>query len=136
MKIAGEKSVCFDRNKNGKIDTYEGRKPVPAQFQWAAGAKESPDECVLWLTQLNTDAGGNPVTQTMPRAAGYDGGSSTVCCHSMPMLASTTTKGRPPRQPHRHHRQGFNVSPSAPYGLVLDRAATSGSWAWSRAAPA
>lgn len=67
VKIAGDKSGCVDRNKNGKIDTFEGAGQVPAAFQWADGQKESPDECVLWLTNLS-----NGSSSTLPRAVGFD----------------------------------------------------------------
>ena len=122
VKIAGEKSVCFDRNKNGKIDTYEGEGPVPAQFQWAAGAKESPDECVLWLTQLNTDAAGNPVSQTMPRAAGYDGEilDGVLSLYAYVGLYANKEVIRLDSRTGTIVKR-FNVSPSAPYGLVLDK---------------
>jgi hypothetical protein len=58
---------CVDRNRNGKIDTFEGSGPVPAAFQWPAGQKDSPDECVVWLTHL-----ANGATHPIPRAAGFD----------------------------------------------------------------
>lgn len=67
VRIAADESSCVDRNKNGKIDTHKGAGPVPAQFNWPAGQQDSPDECVLWWTDLKM-GGGSP----MPRAAGWD----------------------------------------------------------------
>lgn len=71
VKIAGDKSRCVDRNGNGQIDTNESPGPVPAQFRWPVGQKDSPDECVLWLTDLSKDRNGNPAN-TLPRAASFD----------------------------------------------------------------
>lgn len=71
VKIAGDKSRCVDRNGNGVIDTNEAAGPVPAQFMWNVGQKDSPDECVLWLTDLSKDVNGN-VVNTLPRAASFD----------------------------------------------------------------
>ncbi|HNN54483.1 MAG TPA: hypothetical protein PKO07_25860, partial [Pseudomonadota bacterium] len=61
VKIAGDKSRCVDRNGNGKIDTFEGAGKIPAQFIWQATQQDSPDECVLWLTDLSKDKNGNVV---------------------------------------------------------------------------
>jgi len=74
VKIAGDKSRCVDRNKNGQIDTFEGAGPIPAAFRWPAGVADSPDECVLWLTQLDKDRNGNTPGGggTLPRAAAFD----------------------------------------------------------------
>lgn len=74
VKIAGDKSRCVDRNGNGKIDTFEGSGPVPAQFMWPAGQATSPDECVLWHTPLTKDRNGNTTAfpGTLPRAAAFD----------------------------------------------------------------
>jgi hypothetical protein len=74
VKIAGDKSRCVDRNGNGVIDTNESAGPVPAKFMWPAGQKDSPDECVLWWTDLSKDANGNAVGApgTLPRAATFD----------------------------------------------------------------
>jgi hypothetical protein len=71
VKIAGDKSRCVDRNGNGQIDTNEAAGPVPAQFFWPAGQKDSPDECVLWLTDLSRNAAG-AIANTLPRAASFD----------------------------------------------------------------
>jgi len=78
VKIAGDKSRCIDRNGNGKIDTFEGAGPVPAQFVWALGQANSPDECVLWFTPLTKDRNGNVAggAGTLPRAATFDSKSS------------------------------------------------------------
>ncbi|MCS6912623.1 MAG: hypothetical protein RMK29_20540 [Myxococcales bacterium] len=74
VKIAGDRSRCVDRNGNGVIDTFEGEGPVPPAFQWTAGQASSPDECVIWLTRLHTDAAGNFIggDGTLPRAAAFD----------------------------------------------------------------
>ena len=122
VKIAGEKSACFDRNKNGKIDTYEGEGPIPAQFVWAAGMKDSPDECVLWLTPLNTDAAGNAAAQTLPRAAGYDGEilDGVLSLYAYVGLYNNREVIRLDSRTGAIVKR-FNVSPSAPYGLVLDK---------------
>lgn len=122
VKIAGEKSACFDRNKNGKIDTFEGEGPVPAQFVWAAGMKESPDECVLWLTYLNTDAAGNAVAQSLPRAAGYDGEilDGVLSLYAYIGLYNNREVVRLDSRTGAIVKR-FNVSPSAPYGLTLDK---------------
>lgn len=74
VKIAGDKSRCVDRNGNGQIDTFEGTGAIPAAFMWPANQKDSPDECVLWLTDLTKDRNGNTVAApgTLPRAAGFD----------------------------------------------------------------
>ena len=71
VKIAGDKSRCVDRNGNGKIDTFEGAGPIPAAFIWQATQQDSPDECVLWLTDLSKDKNGN-AADTLPRAATFD----------------------------------------------------------------
>jgi cysteine-rich repeat protein len=63
-RIAGDITGCVDRNGNGVIDTNTGVGPVPAQFIWQAGQAESPDECVLWWTDLGAGS--------LPRAAGFD----------------------------------------------------------------
>jgi len=122
VKIAGEKSACFDRNKNGKIDTFEGEGQVPAQFAWAAGMKDSPDECVLWLTPLNTDAAGNPVAQSLPRAAGFDGEilDGVLSLYAYVGLYNNREVVRLDSRTGAIVKR-FNVSPSAPYGLVLDK---------------
>lgn len=67
VRIASDDTGCVDRNKNGKIDTYKGSGPVPPQFHWTAGQPDSPDECVVWWTDL-TMGGSSP----LPRAAGFD----------------------------------------------------------------
>lgn len=74
VKIAGDKSRCVDRNGNGKIDTNEAAGPIPAAYVWQATQQDSPDECVLWLTDLSKDAAGNAVggAGTLPRAATFD----------------------------------------------------------------
>jgi len=71
VKIAGDKSRCVDRNGNGKIDTFEGAGKIPAAFIWQASQVDSPDECVLWLTDLSKDKNGN-AANTLPRAATFD----------------------------------------------------------------
>ena len=99
---------------------------MPAQFQWAAGAKESPDECELWLTQLTTDAGGNRSPRRCARRRLATARSSTVCCCFYAYVGLYNNK----EVVRLDSRTGtivkrFNVSPSAPYGLVWTRAATS-----------
>jgi cysteine-rich repeat protein len=64
-RIATDEINCIDRNGNGVIDTWKGSGPVPAQFQWKAGQPFSPDECVLWWTNLSSYG-------SLPRAAGFD----------------------------------------------------------------
>ncbi|MCS6911811.1 MAG: hypothetical protein RMK29_14970 [Myxococcales bacterium] len=118
VKIAGSKAACVDRNRNGRIDTFEGEGPVPPQFQWAAGQRESPDECVLWLTDLSEGA-----TSTLPRAAGFD---ATVGDNGM-LSAKVYIGLYNKRQLVRlNARTGaiekrIDVSPVHPYGLVIDR---------------
>ncbi len=64
-RIATDEVNCIDRNGNGVIDTWKGAGPVPPQFQWQAGQPFSPDECVLWWTDLSAYGG-------LVRAAGFD----------------------------------------------------------------
>jgi sugar lactone lactonase YvrE len=69
VKIAADEADCIDRNGNGKIDTWKGPGDVPPEFMWPAGQGDSPDECVLWWTDLlEYNAGQSPY----PRAAGFD----------------------------------------------------------------
>lgn len=117
VKIAGEKSGCIDRNGNGTIDTFEGEGPVPAAFRWQAGQPESPDECVLWKTDLSM--GG---TSPYVRAAGFD---AEVLDG---VLSQYVYIGLYMRQEvlRLDSRTGaivkrFNVAPTSPYGLVIDK---------------
>jgi cysteine-rich repeat protein len=65
VRIATDEVNCVDRNGNGVIDTWKGAGPVPPEFQWQAGQPNSPDECVLWWTNLSSYG-------SLPRAAGFD----------------------------------------------------------------
>lgn len=128
VKIAGDKGNCQDRNKNGVIDTYEGTGPVPAAFQWTNANMPSPDECVLWKTQLDTDPSGVPVTTaaypdgTRPRAAGWDGEITDTSLSQYVYIGLFDTKevirldGVTGAIVKR-----ISVAPTAPYGLALDK---------------
>lgn len=122
VKIAGDKGGCIDRNGNGVIDTYEGEATtLPAQFMWTDPSKPSPDECVLWLTPLNTDPSGAMV-QTLPRAAGFDGvitdfGLSQYLYvglyNNSEVIRIDAATGKVVKR--------ISVAPTRPYGLVIDK---------------
>ncbi len=121
MKIAGNKSGCIDRNKNGKIDTFEGAGPVPAQFSWLDGQAQSPDECVLWLTDLH-QAG----KAVLPRASGFNAEMVMGELRSTQVyigLYGTSELLRLDAQTGAILKR-IDVSPAMPYGLVLDKAGT------------
>ena len=124
VKIAGDKTRCVDRNGNGQIDTFEGSGPVPAAFMWAVGAKDSPDECVLWHVPLTKDRNGNTTGApgTLPRAAAFD---STLSPEGVPSqylyvgLFQTQEVVRLDSATGKILKQ-FPVGVS-PYGFVIDK---------------
>ena len=116
-RIAADETGCVDRNKNGKIDTWKGAGPVPAQFRWQAGQAESPDECVLWWTDL-TMGGASP----FPRAAGWDAEIGDKGELSVFVYIGLYNTGQLLRI---HGTTGAVVKtipvPGNPYGLVVDK---------------
>ena len=122
VKIAGSKARCVDRNGNGKIDTNESAGKVPAQFMWAVGQKDSPDECVLWLTDLSKDAAGN-VVNTLPRAASFDSINSpdgSLSSNVYIGLYSTREVLRMDAKTGAILKR-ISVNNINPYGMVLDK---------------
>lgn len=118
VKIAGDKSGCVDRNRNGKIDTFEGAGAVPAQFVWQEGQAESPDECVLWLTDLSSGGVG-----TLPRAAGFNaepGNEGELSTQIYIGLFGTHELLRLDAKTGAVLKR-IAVSPAMPYGLVIDK---------------
>ena len=111
LKIAGDVSGCVDRNKNGKIDTGAGAAVIP----WPAGQKDSPDECVLWLTDLSD--GGN---QTLPRAAGFDLGTGELGTNVYIGLFNKQEVVRINPATGAIVKR-IDVKPAHPYGIVVDQ---------------
>ncbi|MCS6913843.1 MAG: hypothetical protein RMK29_01670 [Myxococcales bacterium] len=109
-KIAGDRSGCIDRNGNGRIDTSEGSGPGAA-IPWPAGQMHSPDECVLWYTELGAGS--------VPRAAGFDAGVGELETHVYIGLWATREVVRL-RGKDGAIVKRINVAPAQPYGLVLD----------------
>ncbi|MFO0580163.1 MAG: hypothetical protein U1A78_39835 [Polyangia bacterium] len=126
VMIAGDKSGCIDRNGNGKIDTFEGEGALPAAFQWPANQKDSPDECVLWLTPLNTNPDGTPRNTdpgTRPRAAGFDGEigpDGQLSRYVYIGLYDTKEVVRLDAKTGAVVKR-ISVAPAEPYGLVIDK---------------
>jgi hypothetical protein len=122
VKIAGDKSRCVDRNGNGKIDTFEGAGKIPAQFIWQATQQDSPDECVLWLTDLSKDKNGN-VVNTLPRAATFDstiGADGTLSKYVYIGLYNTGEVLRLDSETGAVLKR-IQLSGIAPYGMVTDK---------------
>lgn len=124
--IAGDKGGCIDRNGNGRIDTFEGTGAIPAAFQWAAGQKDSPDECVLWTTSLNTNPDGTPRNTnpgTRPRAAGFDGeigADGQLSRYVYIGLYDTREVIRIDAKTGAVAKR-ISVAPAEPYGLAVDK---------------
>jgi streptogramin lyase len=118
VRIAADKSRCIDRNGNGEIDTFEGTGPVPAEFVWPEGQKVSPDECVLWLTDLS-----HPDVATAPRAAGFDAAFTEDGDLSPNVYIGLYTTREVVRLDGRTGAilKRISVAPLHPYGLVVDR---------------
>jgi hypothetical protein len=124
VKIAGNKARCVDRNGNGKIDTFEGAGPVPAEFMWPAGQQFSPDECVLWHTPLTKDRNGvtTPFPGTLPRAAAFDSTISPTGEPSQYLYVGLYTPGEVVRLDSATGQilKQFSVG-VATYGFVMDK---------------
>lgn len=109
VHIAGDKTQCIDRNRNGKIDTSESSVPMP----WAEGQAANPqDECILWLTPL--------APGSYPRAAGFNAGLGEVDTVVYIGLYSRKEVVRINAKTGAILKT-INVSPAMPYGLVLDK---------------
>jgi cysteine-rich repeat protein len=119
VKIAADKSQCVDRNNNGKIDTWDGVGVVPAQFQWQAGQPFSPDECVLWWTDLRSyNNGASP----FPRAAGFDAEIGNKGELSVYVYIGLYSTGQLLRVESATGKVVKAIKvPGNPYGLALDR---------------
>lgn len=122
VKIAGDPGNCVDRNGNHVIDTSHDSTPLP----WPAGAAESPDECVLWLTKLPVTPG-RPLQEegmgTRPRAAGFDatiGNDGNISSNIYVGLWNTRELVRLDSQTGAIKKR-IDVNPAQPYGLVLDK---------------
>jgi hypothetical protein len=123
--IAGDLSGCVDRNGNGKIDTHLGEDiTVPAAYQWAAGRPASPDECVVWITDLSKDKNGTPVggVGPRPRAAGFDSNLKEPKLSKYVYIGLFDTS----EVIRLDSKTGaivtrIPVGPTQPYGLALDR---------------
>lgn len=126
VMIAGDKGGCIDRNGNGRIDTFEGEGPIPAAYAWPANQKDSPDECVLWQTALNTNPDGTPRNTdpgTRPRAAGFDGEigpDGQLSRYVYVGLYDTREVVRIDAKTGAIVKR-ISVAPAEPYGLVIDK---------------
>jgi cysteine-rich repeat protein len=119
VKIASDIASCVDRNGNGKIDTWNGVGPVPAQFVWQAGQPFSPDECVLWWTDLKSyNNGASPY----PRAAGFDAEIGNKGELSVYVYIGLYSTGQLLRVEAATGKIVKVIKvPGAPYGLAIDK---------------
>jgi cysteine-rich repeat protein len=119
VKIASDKTQCVDRNGNGKIDTWEGVGTIPAAFIWAAGQPFSPDECVLWWTDLKPYNNGS---SPYPRAAGFDAEIGNKGELSIYVYIGLYSTGQLLRVEAATGKVVKVIKvPGNPYGLVLDK---------------
>jgi cysteine-rich repeat protein len=115
VRIATDEVNCIDRNGNGVIDTWKGAGPVPPQFQWQAGQPFSPDECVLWWTDLSPYGG-------LVRAAGFDAEIGQKGELSTYVYLGIYTTGKLLRLDANTGAVVKDIQvPGYPYGLVVDK---------------
>ncbi|HMU37898.1 MAG TPA: hypothetical protein PKE31_02710 [Pseudomonadota bacterium] len=115
VRIAGDRASCVDRNLNGVIDTSEnavfGQAATP--IPWPSDKpNDPPDECILWMTPLTANS--------YPRAAGYNAGFAEGDTVIYIGLYSHKQVVRLDQRTGKILKT-IDVSPSMPYGLVLDK---------------